>query len=224
MIEQANGVPRSKALPVFVAGGVIAFALVSGLMGGYFVKESGPATADAKLQIALQAFRSGKDATALSLLTPLANDGNAKAQYWLADIYEDDDPNVKPDLAKAQALLEKSAAQGFVPAERQLGQLYLRGVSTLQDFGKAQGWLRKAATAGDARAQEQLGQIYALGLGVPQDKAQAYGWYEDSALHGDGLAERMRDDLLKRMSPTEIDKGEQTAKQFTASVKPAAKP
>ena len=33
--------------------------------------------------------------------------------------------------------------------------------------------------------------------------------------------ERMRDDLLKRMSPTEIDKGEQTAKEIAATIKPA---
>jgi TPR repeat protein len=203
-----------------VAGGVIALALVAGLGGGYFMKDTRRVTAEAKLQIALQAFRSGNDASALSLLTPLADEGNAEAQYWLADIYEDDDPNVKPDLVKAQALLEKSAAQGFVPAERQLGQLYLRGTATLQDFGKAQSWLHKAATAGDARAQEELGRIYALGLGVPKDTVQAYGWYENAAVHADGLAERMRDDLVKRMSPTEIDKGVQTAKEIAASIKP----
>jgi len=220
MIQQATDVSQSKAPLILGASGVIAFALVAGLVAGYFVKES-PLKPDAKLQIALEAFRSGNDATALSLLTPLANEGNAKAQYWLADIYEDDDQGVKSDVAKAHALLEKSAAQGFVPAERHLGQLYLRGTATLQDFGKAQSWLHKAATAGDYRAQEQLGHIYALGLGVPQDKGQAYGWYENAALHGDGLAERMRDNLLKLMSPTEIGKGEQTAKEIAANIKPA---
>ena len=221
MIQQAIEVPRSKAQLIFVAGGVTAFALVVGLSAGYFVQKIRPVTVDAKMQIALQDFRSGHDATALSLLTPLANEGNAKAQYWLADIYEDDDPDVKPDMAKAEVLLEKSAAQGFAPAERRLGQLYLRGDATLQDFGKARFWLHKAATAGDATAQEHLGHIYALGLGVPQDRAQAYGWYENAALHGDGLAERLRDDLLKHMAPTEIDKGEQTAKDIAASIKPA---
>jgi TPR repeat protein len=59
-----------------------------------------------------------------------------------------------------------------------------------------------------------------LGLGGPQDRVQAYGWYENAALHGDGLAERLRDDLLKRMSPAEIDKGEQAAKDIAASIKP----
>jgi len=125
MIQQATDVSQSKAPLILGASGVIAFALVAGLVAGYFVKES-PLKPDAKLQIALEAFRSGNDATALSLLTPLANEGNAKAQYWLADIYEDDDQGVKSDVAKAHALLEKSAAQGFVPAERHLGQLYLR--------------------------------------------------------------------------------------------------
>ena len=94
MIDQANESARSKTPIIFVAGGVIALALVAGLLGGYFVKDARPATGDGKLHIALQAFRSGNDATALSLLTPLANEGNAKAQYWLADIYEDDDPGV----------------------------------------------------------------------------------------------------------------------------------
>ncbi len=221
MIEQATGASQAKTRLILRAAGVIAFVLVAGLVGGYLTKESRPAPADAKLQVALQAFQAGNDSTALSLLTPLADSGNAKAQYWLADIYEDDDSGVKTDVAKAQALLEKSAAQGFVPAERRLGQLYLRGDATLQDFGKAQSWLHKAATSGDARAQEQLGHIYALGLGVPRDRAQAYGWYENAALHGDGLAERMRDDLLMRMAPTEIDKGEQAAKDIAANIKPA---
>lgn len=79
-----------------------------------------------------------------------------------------------------------------MPAERRLGELYLRGTATLQDFGKAQDWLHKAANAGDAKALEQLGHIYALGLGVAQDRSQAYARYENATLHGDGLAQIMR--------------------------------
>ncbi|MGD0634994.1 MAG: hypothetical protein ABSA13_12060 [Beijerinckiaceae bacterium] len=131
-------------------------------------------TPGAKLQIALQAFRSGYDETALSILTPLADEGNAKAQYWLADICEYD-PGGKPETAKALTLLGKSTEQ------------------------------------------RQIGHIFAPGLSVTQDRAQAYGWYENAALRGDGLAERMRDDILKRMSPAEINKGEQIA----AGIKPA---
>lgn len=221
MTEQTSKPGETKALPILVAAGIVAAVLVVGLFGGRFMEKSRPMTADAKLQMALEAFRSGYDQTALALLTPLAKDGNAKAQYWLADIYSDDDPNSKPDRAKEQALLEKSAGQGFVPAERRLGELYLRGTATFQDFGKAQLWLHKAAVAGDATAQEELGHIFGLGLGVAPDQSQAYAWYENSALHGDGLAERLRDDLVKRMSSSEIDKGEQAAREIATSIKPS---
>ena len=221
MAEQTDKGRENRPPLVFAAAAIVAAGLLAGLFVGGRMAGSGPMTADAKLQIALQAFRTGYDQSALAILEPLAKEGNAKAQYWLAEIYSDDNPGSKPDMAREQSLLEKSAAQGFVPAERRLGELYLRGTRTFQDFGKAQDWLHKAAIAGDANAQELLGHIYALGLGVSQDKSQAYGWYENATLHGDALAERLRDDLVKRMSPAEIDKGEQAAKQIAASIKPA---
>jgi TPR repeat protein len=199
---------------------LVAALMVASLLAGRYLERSRAMPPEAKLQIALQAFRSGYDQTALSILTPLADEGNPKAQYWLADIYENG-LGVKPDTAKALPLLEKSAAQGFVPAQRRLGELYLRGNETLQDFGKAQTWLRKGATAGDAEAQRMLGQMFALGLGVTQDRPQAYGWYENAALGGDGLAKHLRDDLLRNMSPAEMTKGEQIAKDIAAEIKPA---
>lgn len=223
MTEQTTKVADNKTLLIFVATAVVATVLAAGLLSGRYMEKSRPMTPDAKLQIALQAFRSGYDQTALSILTPLAKEGNAKAQYWLADIYIDDDPNSKPDVAKALVLLENSAAQGFVPAERRLGDQYLRGTKLIQDFGKARDWLYKAAVAGDANAQEEMGHIFALGLATPQDLPQAYAWYEIATLHGDGLARIMRDDLLKRMSPAEVDKGEQTVRQIASTIKPAKK-
>jgi TPR repeat protein len=54
---------------------------------------------------------------------------------------------------------------------------------------------------------------------VTADRPQAYAWYENAALSGDGLARRMRDDILTRMSPAEIAKGEQIAKDIALAVK-----
>ncbi len=200
---------------------VVGLALAGiGFFGGRHLGRDQPVTPQAKLQQAMQEFRSGYDKAALAMLKPLADEGNPKAQYSLADIYENGE-GVKPDVAMAMTLLEKSAAQGFVPAESHLGELYLRGTETLQDFGKAQTWLHKAAVAGDSRAQWLLGNIFALGLGIPVDRAQAYGWYENAVLHGDGLAKPLREDLLTRMSPEEITKGQQDAKNIAADIKPA---
>jgi TPR repeat protein len=218
MAQQPTQYPRwlPQAGIVLVVG--LALAGV-GFLSGQHLERNQPVTPQAKLQDAMQAFRSGYDNAALTLLKPLADEGNPKAQYWLADIYENG-VGVKPDKAMAIALLEKSAAQGFVPAEGHLGELHLRGNETLQDFGKAQSWLHKAAIAGDTRSQWMLGHIFALGLGVPADPAQAYGWYENAALNGDGLAKRMRDDILTHMSPAEIAKGEQDAKDIATEIKP----
>ena len=208
-----------KFNPIWLMG-LIVVALMVGLYGGRYFERHRPVTPQTKLQYAIQALQSGYDQNAVAILKPLADSGNAKAQYWLADIYENG-LGVKPDMTMAMSLLEKSAAQGFLPAERHLGGLYLRGNETLQNFGKAQTWLHKAAVAGDGEAQEELGHIHALGLGVTADIPEAYAWYETAALSGDGLAKYMRDDMLKRMSPAEIAKGEQDAKDIAGTIKPA---
>jgi TPR repeat protein len=173
------------------------------------------------LQYAVQRLRSGYDKAADAMLTPLADEGNPKAQYSLSDIYENG-LGVKPDMQRAVALLEKSAAQGFQPAVRHLGGLYLRGNETLnetlQDFQKAQIWLHKAAITGDAEAQHELGQIYALGLGVPANRPKAYAWYENASVNGDGLSKHLRDELLTHMSPAEMAAGEQRAKDISVNI------
>src|ERR1700758_2663722 len=97
--------------------GLVAALMVASLLAGQYLERSRAMTPEAKLQIALQAFRSGYDETALYILTPLADEGNSKAQYWLADIYQNG-LGVKPEATKAVSLFEKSAAQGFVPAQR----------------------------------------------------------------------------------------------------------
>jgi TPR repeat protein len=208
-----------KVNPIWLVSVFTVVALVVGLYGGKYIERSQSVTPQTKVQHAVQALQGGYDQNALAILKPLADEGNPKAQYWLADIYENG-LGVKPDMTMAVALLEKSAAQGFLPAEGHLGGLYLRGNETLQDFGKAQTWLHKAAVAGNGEAQRELGQIYALGLGVAADRPEAYAWYENATLSGDGLAKHMRDDVLARMSPEEIDKGEQDAKDVAAEIKP----
>jgi len=210
-----------KVNPVWLMG-FVGVALVAGLYGGQYIERSRTVTPQTKVQHALQALESGYDKNALAILKPLADAGNPKAQYWLADIYENG-LGVKSDMTTSVALLEKSAAQGFLPAERHLGGLYLKGNETLQNFGKAQTWLHKAAVSGSGEAQRELGHIYALGLGVAADRPEAYAWYENAALSGDGLAKYMRDDILTRMSPAEIAKGEQDARDVAGDIK-SAKP
>jgi len=218
MKERTNN--SALSLPILVAFFVIVVAAATtAFFSGRYVERSKAVSQQQQIGIALRAFRSGYDHAALALLKPLASEGNPQAQYWLADMYQNG-MAVKADGAAARDLLEKSAAQGFVPAERRLGELYLQGTQILQNYGKAQTWLHSAAVAGDAAAQRELGQIFALGLGVPRDLSEAYGWYENAVLNGDGLAEHLRDDLVTRMSPAQIIKGEQISRDIAAQIKP----
>jgi TPR repeat protein len=210
MIPQTNPMWRA----VFVA-----IAVIAALFAGAYWDRAPPVTPQMRLQYAVQQLRDGYDQTANPMLKPLADEGNPKAQYWLLDIYENG-LGVPADKATSVALLEKSAAQGFEPAERHFGGLYLRRNETLQDFGKAQKWLRAAAIAGDGDAQRELGQMFALGPGVPRSLPEAYAWYENASLSGDGLAKHLRGDILTRMSPADIATGEQRAREIAAETKP----
>lgn len=199
--------------------GFVTAAVVVGFFGGRYVEHGTIAARSARLAMAVGALQSGDNRAALSSLKPMAHAGDPKAQYWLADMYENG-LGVPPDMAAAISLLDQSAQHGFVPAEQRLGELYLYGDQTLQDFGRARTWLHDAAVAGDGAAQRELGQIYALGLGVPVDIPKAYGWYENAVLAGDGLAAHLRDDLVSRMSPGDMVKGEQLARNIAAQIKP----
>ncbi len=92
---------------------------------------------------------------------------------------------VAPDDAKAVEWFEKSAAQGYAPAETALGVAYANGRGVEPDDAKAAAWFAKAAAQGDAAAAFNLGLAYARGRGEPQDYAAALDWFRKAADQGD---------------------------------------
>ena len=63
----------------------------------------------------------------------------------------------------ARRWFEKSAAQGYAPAQVNLGVLYLNGWGTPRNYGAALYWLRSAAEKGEPRAHTNLGILYLNG-------------------------------------------------------------
>lgn len=80
----------------------------------------------------------------------------------------------------------KAAAQGYVPAEYALAQLYLQEG---KDFREAVRWLHKAAEHDNVNAQIYLASMYYRGDGVKQDYAEAAKWYRRGADKNDALAQ-----------------------------------
>src|SRR5450756_131699 len=94
--------------------------------------------------------------TAMRLLRPLADQGDAFSQAMVGAMYQNG-WGVPQDYAAAVSWLRKAADQGFPGAQFQLGRMYISGRGVPQDDAQAAKWTRKAADQGDANAQLMLG-------------------------------------------------------------------
>ena len=77
--------------------------------------------------------------------------------------------------------LEISAQQGYVPAQFDLGMLYMDGVDALQNYEKGIYWLTEAAKKDNQKAQNKLAHCYYYGIGVDVNMNGAYGWWRRAA-------------------------------------------
>jgi len=136
---------------------------------------------------AVDAHARGDYAKALRLIRPLANDGDASAQFNLGLMYTTGQ-GVQQDNAAAALWFRKAAEQGYALAQSNLGTLYLYGRGVTQDDTEAVMWFRKAADQGDAVAEFLLGNQYANGKGVPQDYSEAMIWFQRAAEQGHPVA------------------------------------
>jgi uncharacterized protein len=134
------------------------------------------------------AFARGEYAKALALLQPLAQQGDARAQFRLGVMYTYGQ-GVPRDYAEAFQWYRRAAEQGLAIAQSNLGGTYENGYGVPQDYAKAFQWYRRAAEQGLAEAQHNLGQLYRDGRGVPQDFATAAQWYRCAAEQGHAPAQ-----------------------------------
>jgi len=130
-----------------------------------------------------EAAQSGNYKRAISLWTPLAEDGDALAQYTLGWMFESGQ-GVKKSEQQALIWYTKAANQGHMAAQNVLATMYSKGTGVAQDNKKAVSWFIKAANQGDAIAQFQLGVHFQKGLGVEQDHKESLKWFKKSAAQG----------------------------------------
>lgn len=139
---------------------------------------------------------------AMRLWRPLADEGDAAAQFMVGVMYKTG-LGVPQDDATSVFWYRRAAEQGLSEAQFQVGlhhfQLALQhcrqlgfdhyspGKACSQGESQAEKWLRKAADQGHAKAQYSLATLYRNGVGVAQSDAAAMSWYQKAA--GQGLAE-----------------------------------
>ncbi len=167
------------------------------------------------------AARRGDYATALKLLSPLAQKGLAQAQFNLGYMY-DRGLGVARDYKEALRWYRLAADQGLAEAQFKLGIMYVQGLGVAQHYEEAAKWVRLAAEQGDASAQYYLGTMYRKGDGVLQNFVHAHMWLNLAAasLSGDeGKAATSDRDLvsLENLSSEEISRAQEMARKCQES-------
>ena len=94
--------------------------------------------------------------------------------------------------------------------------MYNNGKGVVQDYKEAVKWYTKAAEQGFASAQYNLGLMYVMGQGVAQDYNSAHMWFNIAAANGDSDAVKGRDIVAKEMTPSQIEKAQDMAREWMA--------
>ena len=160
-----------------------------------------------QLASAERAISRGSYSEGAELLKPLAERGDASAQYLLGTLYLRGQGVARSDQ-DALRLLGRAAEQGFAKAQTGLGDLYAQGRGVARDEGQARAWYQKSAAQGDAEAQLRLGDLYASGHGVPQNSFRAYVWYGVAARSGNASAREKQARVASLLQPAEIQQAD----------------
>ncbi len=70
------------------------------------------------------------------------------------------------------------------------------------------------AEQGDVGAQYNLGLMYANGQGVIQDDVMAHMYWNVAAVSGDKAAAKNRGIIAKRMTPSQLEKAQDLAREW----------
>jgi TPR repeat protein len=200
-------------------------AIVATILAGSF---SAAAFAD-ELKDGIQAYQSEDYATALKLLTPYAEKGDAESAFLLGEMYgprswglQGENRNgVEQDNKQAILWWTKASELGHAKAQLRLGWWLMNGKSVVKKDEKAgMTWLLKAADKGQPQAQYEAGVGLWKGKGVAQDLVQAHMWLSLAA-EKDGFenAKQYRDDVAKSLTPEQIAESQRLAQEWTAKKK-----
>jgi cell division protein FtsN len=137
------------------------------------------AAAQADVKSGIEAWQRGDFAAAVAEWRPLADRGDADAQYNLGQAYKLG-RGVPADLHIAQTWFEKAAQQGHPQAARNLGIILFQTGEQKRSIP----WLRMAADADDAQAEYVLGTALFNGDVAGEDWVRAYALMSRAAAQG----------------------------------------
>ena len=130
-----------------------------------------------EVDAALVLFENGDVETAVQRLTPLADAGDADAQYLLGLLYQGE-LGIEEDFCRSLQRHEEAAAQEHVAAIASVGALHLMGRCTQEDNDAAAGYFLRAAKLGDGEAAFMLSLFHMDSEPNSPDPKKAMEWLE----------------------------------------------
>lgn len=161
---------------------------------------SAPVSAQS-VKAGIEAWQRADYAAAVAIWTPLAENGDADAQFNLGQAYRLG-KGVPINLGSAKSWFQRAAVHGHLDAETTLGLLLF------QNGYQAEGlkWLKQAAEQNEPRAQLVYGTALYNGDGVTEDKMLGYAYVSRAAAQGLVPARQTLADLDQLMSPADRKK------------------
>lgn len=171
------------------------------------------APAQADYRDGWEAFEKGDFRGAMRAWVPLAEWGEAQAQYAMGILLLYG-RGIDADPAGAAILLAPAAAAELPEAAYALATLYQDGRGVKRDVNEAMRLYGVAALAGHAQAQNNLGIMLALAEGNARNAASAHTWLAIAARNGEAGAARNRDRIAVELTPAELAESERATNAF----------
>src|SRR3954453_2744330 len=168
----------------------------------------------------IEAWQRADYAAAVAIWRPLAEKGDADAEFNLGQAYRLG-RGVPTNLAAAKTWFERAGSQGHVDAQTTLGLLLF------QNGDQAEGlkWLKQAAEQGEPRALLVYGTALYNGDAVTQDRVLGYAYVSRAAAQGLAPAKETLAQLDKLMPVTDRQKAVALAlAKAKAAPPPSSKP
>jgi hypothetical protein len=159
----------------------------------------------------IEAWQRADYSGAVAIWRPLAEKGDADAQFNLGQAYRLG-RGVPTNLAAAKTWFERAANQGHVDAETTLGLLLFQN----NDQAGGLKWLKKASDKGEPRAMLVYGTALVNGDSVSQDPVLGYAYVSRAAAQGLGPAKETLDQLDRLLPAADRKRGAEMARQLAS--------
>jgi len=150
----------------------------------------------------IDAWQKADYSAAVAIWRPLAEKGDADAQFNLGQAYRLG-RGVPIDIGAAQLWFERAAARGHLDAQTTLGLLLFQN----GNHTGAVRWLKAASDKDEPRAMLVYGTALFNGDGVPQDPVQGYAYITRAAARGLPAAKDTLEQLNRILPLPERTKG-----------------